>query len=176
MSYTCTIGHRLVLPARPRQVRDEGDDHQAPPRAPLGCRRGGAAEQGDGRPDDAHDSIHESLYSNHVSFIRRAIRKVGFGQKISPKLEELQRFSSIQAARTATSLPATRRAPHRRRRRWARERCGAGRCSGAQQTKAGSKATGGVIPFSSHSMHLVPDACTPIPHFALSHSFLSRVL
>ena len=49
-------------------------------------------------------SIHESLYSNRVSFIRRAARKVGFGQKISMKPEELQRFSSIQAARTGSVL------------------------------------------------------------------------
>ena len=49
-------------------------------------------------------SIHESLYSNRVSFIRRAARKVGFGQKISMKPEELQRFSLIQAARTGSVL------------------------------------------------------------------------
>ncbi|KAI0676214.1 plasma membrane H+-transporting ATPase [Trametes maxima] len=49
-------------------------------------------------------SIHESLYSNRVSFLRRAARKVGFGQKISMKPEELQRFSSIQAARTGSVL------------------------------------------------------------------------
>ena len=49
-------------------------------------------------------SIHESLYSNRVSFIRRAARKVGFGQKISMKPEELQRFSSIQANRTGAVL------------------------------------------------------------------------
>ncbi|KAJ7638245.1 hypothetical protein FB45DRAFT_902372 [Roridomyces roridus] len=49
-------------------------------------------------------SIHESMYSNRVSFIRRAARKVGFGQKISMKPEELQRFSSIQAQRTGATL------------------------------------------------------------------------
>ena len=49
-------------------------------------------------------SIHESLYSNRVSFIRRAARKVGFGQKISMKPVELQRFSSIQPARTGNVL------------------------------------------------------------------------
>ena len=49
-------------------------------------------------------SIHESMYSNRVSFIRRAARKVGFGQKVSVKPEELQRFSSIQAARTGATL------------------------------------------------------------------------
>ncbi|KAJ3489254.1 hypothetical protein NLI96_g2241 [Meripilus lineatus] len=49
-------------------------------------------------------SIHESLYSNRVSFIRRAARKVGFGQKVSMKPEELQRFSSIQAHRTGATL------------------------------------------------------------------------
>lgn len=49
-------------------------------------------------------SLHESLYSNRVSFIKRAARKVGFGQKISVKPEELQRFSSIQAQRVGATL------------------------------------------------------------------------
>ena len=49
-------------------------------------------------------SIHESLYSNRVSFLRRAARKVGFGGKTSVKPEELRRFSSIQAARTGSVL------------------------------------------------------------------------
>jgi H+-transporting ATPase len=49
-------------------------------------------------------SIHESLYSNRTSFIRRAARKVGFGQKIRVKAEELQRFSSIQAHHTGQTL------------------------------------------------------------------------
>jgi len=49
-------------------------------------------------------SLHESLYSNRVSFIRRAARKVGFGSRISMKPEELQRFSSIQAQRTGATL------------------------------------------------------------------------
>ena len=49
-------------------------------------------------------SVHESLYSNRVSFIRRAARKVGFGQKVSMKPEELQRFSSIQAQRAGATL------------------------------------------------------------------------
>lgn len=49
-------------------------------------------------------SLHESMYSNRVSFIKRAARKVGFGQKISMKPEELQRFSSIQAHRVGATL------------------------------------------------------------------------
>ncbi|KAI0733405.1 plasma membrane H+-transporting ATPase [Fomitopsis betulina] len=49
-------------------------------------------------------SINESLYSNRVSFIRRAARRVGLGQKISVKPEELQRFSSIQAHRAGATL------------------------------------------------------------------------
>ncbi|KAH9924051.1 plasma-membrane proton-e [Fomitopsis serialis] len=49
-------------------------------------------------------SVHESLYSNRVSFIRRAARKVGFGTKVSMKPEELQRFSSIQAQRAGATL------------------------------------------------------------------------
>jgi H+-transporting ATPase len=49
-------------------------------------------------------SIHESMYSNRTSFIRRAVRKVGFGQKVRVKPEELQRFSSIQARQTGQTL------------------------------------------------------------------------
>ena len=49
-------------------------------------------------------SLHESMYSNRVSFIKRAARKVGFGQKITMKPEELQRFSSIQAHRVGVTL------------------------------------------------------------------------
>jgi len=49
-------------------------------------------------------SVHESLYSNRVSFIKRAARKVGFGARVTVKPEELQRFSSIQAAHTGAVL------------------------------------------------------------------------
>ena len=49
-------------------------------------------------------SIHESMYSNRVSFIKRAARKVGFGAKISMKPEELQRFGSIQTQRVGQTL------------------------------------------------------------------------
>jgi len=49
-------------------------------------------------------SIHESFYSNRVSFIKRAARKVGFGQKITMKPEELQRFTSIQVHRVGSTL------------------------------------------------------------------------
>jgi H+-transporting ATPase len=49
-------------------------------------------------------SIHESMYSNRVSFISRAARKVGFGGRVHVKPEELQRFSSIQAQRVGNTL------------------------------------------------------------------------
>ncbi|KAL5499095.1 hypothetical protein ACEPAH_1613 [Sanghuangporus vaninii] len=49
-------------------------------------------------------SIHESLYSNRVGFIRRAARRVGLGGKIHVKPDELRRFSSIQAAQTGQTL------------------------------------------------------------------------
>jgi H+-transporting ATPase len=49
-------------------------------------------------------SIHESLYSNRVSFLRRAANKVGFRQKVSVKPDELRRFSSIQAQHTGSVL------------------------------------------------------------------------
>ena len=49
-------------------------------------------------------SIHESLYSNRVGFIRRAARRVGLGGKVSIRNDELQRFSSIQAHHTGQTL------------------------------------------------------------------------
>ena len=57
-------------------------------------------------------SIHESLYSNRVSFLRRAAHKVGFRQKVSVKPEELRRFSSIQAAQTGSVLARHPSRPH----------------------------------------------------------------
>jgi len=49
-------------------------------------------------------SLHESLYSNRVSFLRRAARKVGFGQKVAIHAGELHRFSSIQAQQVGATL------------------------------------------------------------------------
>ncbi|KZT37013.1 plasma membrane H+-transporting ATPase [Sistotremastrum suecicum HHB10207 ss-3] len=49
-------------------------------------------------------SIHESLYSNRVSFLRRTARKVGFGQRVRMDQNELQRFSSLQAAHVGQTL------------------------------------------------------------------------
>ena len=49
-------------------------------------------------------SINQSLYSNRTSFIRRTVRRIGFGQRVRVKPEELQRFSSIQAAQTGATL------------------------------------------------------------------------
>jgi len=49
-------------------------------------------------------SIHESLYSNRVSFLARAARKVGFGQKVHMSQNELQRFSSLQAQHVGQTL------------------------------------------------------------------------
>ena len=49
-------------------------------------------------------SIHESMYSNRASFIKRAARKVGFEAKISMKPEELQKFGSIKARRVRQIL------------------------------------------------------------------------
>jgi len=49
-------------------------------------------------------SIHESLYSNRTSFIRRAARKAGIGHKVRVKADELQRFTSIQAQHTGQTL------------------------------------------------------------------------
>lgn len=51
-------------------------------------------------------SIHESLYGNRVSFIKRAARSVGFkgGKKVQMSQGELKRFASIQAAYTGQTL------------------------------------------------------------------------
>jgi len=50
-------------------------------------------------------SIHESLYSNRVSFLKRAARRAGFGNnRVKMSQGELQRFGSIQAAQTGATL------------------------------------------------------------------------
>ncbi|KAG7088689.1 hypothetical protein E1B28_012660 [Marasmius oreades] len=49
-------------------------------------------------------SIHESLYSNRVGFLRRAARRVGLGGRVSIKPEELTRFSSHQAHNVSQTL------------------------------------------------------------------------
>jgi len=49
-------------------------------------------------------SVHESMYSNRVSFIRRAARKVGFGGQVKMSGDELRRFSSMQAQQTGLTL------------------------------------------------------------------------
>ncbi|KAF8491111.1 plasma-membrane proton-e [Gautieria morchelliformis] len=49
-------------------------------------------------------SVHESMYSNRVSFIRRAARKVGFGGNVKMSGDELRRFSSMQAQQTGLTL------------------------------------------------------------------------
>jgi H+-transporting ATPase len=49
-------------------------------------------------------SIHESLYSNRTSFIKRAARKVGFGGKVHMKEDELRRLSSIQTQQVGLIL------------------------------------------------------------------------
>jgi H+-transporting ATPase len=57
-------------------------------------------------------SLHESMYSNRVSFIKRAARKVGFGGKVHMKPEELHRFSSIQAQRAGATLARSSSRPN----------------------------------------------------------------
>jgi H+-transporting ATPase len=49
-------------------------------------------------------SVHESLYSNRVGFLRRAARKAGFGGKVRVRPDELQRFGSIQAQSAGATL------------------------------------------------------------------------
>jgi H+-transporting ATPase len=58
-------------------------------------------------------SIHESLYSNRVSFIHRAARKVGFGTN-APRMSanELKRLGSIQAAQSGNVLARNPSRPH----------------------------------------------------------------
>ncbi|KIO19126.1 hypothetical protein M407DRAFT_245531 [Tulasnella calospora MUT 4182] len=58
-------------------------------------------------------SLHESLYSNRVSFIRRAARKVGFGTN-APRMapNELTRFASIQASQSGAVLARNPSRPH----------------------------------------------------------------
>lgn len=75
--------------------------HEAAQRAETAAEAGGVPLT---RTQSRAASIHESLYSNRVSFIRRAARRVGLGGKIHVKPDELRRFSSIQAAQTGQTL------------------------------------------------------------------------
>ena len=58
-------------------------------------------------------SIHESLYSNHVNFIRRATRTVGFGSN-APKMSptELKRLRTLAAYWRGTPAALNRCPPH----------------------------------------------------------------
>jgi len=50
-------------------------------------------------------SIHESMYSNRVNFLKRAARRAGFGDvRVKMSQNELRRFSSLQAAQTGATL------------------------------------------------------------------------
>lgn len=55
-------------------------------------------------------SIHESLYSNRVGFLRKAVQRVGIsagftgGRTVQMSQGELKRFASIQAAQTGKTL------------------------------------------------------------------------
>jgi H+-transporting ATPase len=49
-------------------------------------------------------SVHESMYSNRVGFIARAVRRVGFSKRVSMSGDELRRFSSMQAHHTSQTL------------------------------------------------------------------------
>jgi len=51
-------------------------------------------------------SIHESLYSNRTSFLRKTVRRFGegFGGKVKVKEEELKRFGSFQTKRAGHML------------------------------------------------------------------------
>jgi H+-transporting ATPase len=57
-------------------------------------------------------SIHESLYSNRVNFLRRAQRRIGFGgKKVNINNNELRRFSSHQAAGAGAQLRSSNSRP-----------------------------------------------------------------
>ncbi|KAF6744159.1 hypothetical protein DFP72DRAFT_1035953 [Ephemerocybe angulata] len=49
-------------------------------------------------------SVHESLYSNRMTFIRRTMRRFHLGGKVHVKPDELSRISSIQAQSTGQVL------------------------------------------------------------------------
>ena len=49
-------------------------------------------------------SIHESLYSNRTTFIKRAARKVRFGRRVEMRPEDLQQLSRIQTKQTGEVL------------------------------------------------------------------------
>ncbi|KAF9479339.1 plasma membrane H+-transporting ATPase [Pholiota conissans] len=49
-------------------------------------------------------SIHESLYSNRTTFLKRTVRRIGLGGKVSMKGEELKKFGTIQANQSGNML------------------------------------------------------------------------
>lgn len=49
-------------------------------------------------------SINQSLYSNRTNFLTRASRRMGLGKKVSVTNNELQRFSSYQAAQSGAVI------------------------------------------------------------------------
>ncbi len=51
-------------------------------------------------------SIHESLYSNRTSFLKKTMRRFGegFGGKVKMKEEELKRFGNFQTKRAGQML------------------------------------------------------------------------
>ncbi|KAM0787145.1 hypothetical protein ACM66B_006396 [Microbotryomycetes sp. NB124-2] len=59
---------------------------------------------GEGVPLSRTQSRHESLYSNRVSFLKRATQSVGLGKKVSINQEELRRFGSRQASSSGAAL------------------------------------------------------------------------
>lgn len=49
-------------------------------------------------------SIHESLYTNRMGFLKRATRRLGFGGRVQVNPQELHRIGSIQAQQTGATL------------------------------------------------------------------------
>jgi H+-transporting ATPase len=70
----------------------------------TGIRGAGATDDTITEAQSSKESLYESLYSTRTSFIRRALCKVGFGQNVVVKAEELQRMSQIQAGQTGEML------------------------------------------------------------------------
>lgn len=85
-----------------------------------------APEVGMERTPSRVQSIHESLYSNRMTFLNRAARRIGFSRKVVMEHSEMQRFSSIQAAQAGQTL-----ARHPSRQVVAQQRAAAAAASGA---------------------------------------------
>jgi len=77
-------------------------------RSGQAAKRAAKIDQGTGVPmvrtQSRAASINQSLYSNRTNFLTKATRRMGLGKKVSVSNNDLQRFSSYQAAQSGAVI------------------------------------------------------------------------